>query len=286
MKKTISVRTILAILLTLFGLSNALANTGLSLNFGVYTSDKPTEVVKQFKPVLEVLEKSLSEKLGLSVDIHLQVASTYQKGIANLVDGTVDFARFGPASYVLAKEKAPGIEVLAMESKKGGKVFYGIICVPGDSPIFEVSELKGKSFAFGDERSTIGRYLSQQHLLEHGISAKYLTDYEYLGRHDRVGAAVARKQFDAGALKESTFKKLVAKGMPIRAIASFPNVTKPWIARNDLNSDHRDAIRAALLEMKDPAALKVLKKNGFLEGSDDDYSIIRQAIATNPAFFQ
>ena len=48
----------------------------------------------------------------------------------------------------------------------------------------------------------------------------------------------------------------------------------------------RNAIRAALLELKDTAALKVLKKDGFVEGTDGDYAIIREAISTNPAFFE
>lgn len=74
------------------------------------------------------------------------------------------------------------------------------------------SQLRGQTFAFGDERSTIGRYLSQLLLVQHGIRADELLSYEYLGRHDRVGTAVGAGQFDAGALKESTFRKLKKKG--------------------------------------------------------------------------
>jgi len=280
------VHLILVTTFAVLGISGASAGSGLTLSFGVYTADKPTDVVKQFKPVLVALEKSLSNKLRLQVDIRMQVAKNYQKGIANLVDGKVDFARFGPASYVLAKKEAPGIEILAIESKKGKKVFFGIICVSSDSSITQVSELNGKTFAFGNERSTIGRYLSQQLLLKEGVSAKDLESYQYLGRHDRVGTAVGLKQFNAGALKESTFKKLVSKGVPIRSIASFQNVTKPWIARSGLGREHSEAIRAALLEMKEPAALKALKKDGFVEGSDADYSVIRKAIYENPLFFE
>ncbi len=278
--------TVLVIALALTVLLGTPAQAEIALRFGVYAADKPTDVIRQFKPVLESLEAALTKKLGQPVSIRTQVAPTYEKGIEGLVTGAVDFARFGPASYVLAKRDAPGIEILAMESKDGAKTFRGIICVPSDSPITKVSELKGRTFAFGDERSTIGRYLSQQYLLEHGVSSWDLKAYEYLGRHDRVGTAVGLKQFDAGALKESTFDKLVAKGVPIRAIASFPNVTKPWIARSGLPRDILDAIRAALLELNDTAALKVLKKDGFVEGTDDDYASIRESISTNPAFFE
>ena len=262
------------------------ARADVDLKFGVYVSDKPTEMVRKFRPVLDALEASMSGELGEPVHIKMHVAGDYEAGIEDLVTGAVDFARFGPASYVLAKERNPELRILSVESEKGTKVFYGIICVAEESPISAVEDLRGKSFAFGDSRSTIGRYLSQDLLIRHGITAKDLAVYDYLGRHDKVGTAVARKQFDAGTLKEGTFKKLVAKGVPIRAIASFPNVTKPWIARGGLAPKVFAALRAALLRMRDPAALKALKKDGFLEGSDDDYAVIREAMASNARFFE
>jgi phosphonate transport system substrate-binding protein len=62
------------------------------------------------------------------------VLSSYEKGIKALVDGELDFARFGPASYILSQQQNPGISILAMESKKGKKTFSGIIAVQKDSP--------------------------------------------------------------------------------------------------------------------------------------------------------
>lgn len=262
------------------------ARADVDLKFGVYVSDKPTEMVRKFRPVLDALEAAMSGELGEPVHIKMRVAGDYEAGIEDLVTGAVDFARFGPASYVLAKERNPELRILSVESEKGTKVFYGIICVAEESPIRAVEDLRGKSFAFGDSRSTIGRYLSQNLLIRHGIGAKDLAAYSYLERHDKVGTAVARNRFDAGALKEGTFKKLVAKGLPIRAIASFPNVTKPWIARGALAPKVFAALRAALLRMRDPAALKALKKDGFLEGGDDDYAVIRKAMASNARFFE
>ena len=274
------------ICLTVWGFSPAVASANNLLKFGVYTADKPTAVVQQFRPVLDAISKGMSEELGESVKIKLQVAKTYEAGIQDLVDGKADFSRFGPASYIEAKQMNPGISILAIESVKGKKQFSGIICVAKDSPIKSVADLKGKRFAFGNERSTIGRYLSQQYLLKHGIKASDLAYYEYLDRHDKVGTAVAMGKFDAGALKESTFKKLVAKGEPLRVIASFPNVTKPWLARSGLSEDLKKALQKTLLNLKDPAALKKLKKDGFLPGSDDDYNIIRSSMDNNDDFFK
>jgi phosphonate transport system substrate-binding protein len=206
-------------------------------------------------------------------------------GLTDLVEGTVDFARFGPASYVLAKRQEPDLSILAIESQKGVKVFYGIICVREDSDIQAVAQLRGRSFAFGDESSTIGRYLSQLYLLNHGIRVNQLASYAYLGRHDLVGTAVGLGRYDAGALKDNTYFDLIEAGIPLREIARFPNVTKPWIARAGMAERIKEALATVLLTLDDPVALGALSKDGFLEGDDSDYDTIREAMDRNNEFF-
>jgi phosphonate transport system substrate-binding protein len=257
----------------------------INLKFGVYTSDKPTTMVTMFRPVLNALEKNMTAILGEPTHIKLQVARSYKQGIEDLTSGKVDFARMGPASYVSSKNINKNLQLLAMESKKGKKTFYGIICIQEKSEIQSISQLKGKTFAFGNERSTIGRYLSQFLLSTEKVYATDLKKYEYLGRHDRVGTAVGAGQFDAGALKESTFKKLKKKGVKIRELSRFPNVTKPWIAHSDVNKKIVNALKDALISMTDTEALKAIKKQGFLPAKDGDYDIIRQSMKKNIHFF-
>lgn len=274
----------LVLLLPMLQWSSA-ADAKVSLVFGVYTSDKPSAMVSQFRPSLDLIAKSAGEILGEDVEIRMQVVKSYELGVKSIVSGAFDFTRVGPASYVTAKAENPAIEILAIEHKNGSKTFNGIICVRKDSPITDVRELKDKTFAFGSNRSTIGRYLSQLYLAQAGVFARDLKHYEYLGRHDKVGAAVGAGLFDAGALKENTFKKLVAKGVPIRAIATLPLVTKPWVARAGLEPRVIQALRQALLRLTDQAALEALRFGGFLTGDDSDYVVIRRAMEANPMFF-
>lgn len=260
------------------------AAADIKLTFGIYTSDKATAMVKQFRPVLNALESQIANKVGEPVQIKMQISKNYEQGLESLITGDVDFSRFGPASYVLAKQQDPNIKLLAIENNKGSKTFNGVICVEKSSAITSVTQLEGKTFAFGDENSTIGRYLSQTYLADHQITSKNLNYFEYLGRHDKVGSAVANKQFDAGALKESTYKKLVNKGASLRVIASFQNVTKPWIASSALDDKLAQALQESLLELSDPKALKAIKKDGFLAGKDSDYEKIRLAMADERFF--
>ncbi len=261
------------------------ARAQLQLTFGVDASDKPSAMVQQIRPTLDLLEQAVGRTLGEKVTINMVVERDYQLGIERLIQGHSDFERLGPASYVEAKDKAPGITIIAAERYGGSHFFEGVICVGAKSGITRIKDLKGKSFAFGDEQSTIGRYLAQLYLARHGIRADDLKSFEYLGHHDSVAYAVASGQFNAGALEGTTFQKLVNQGMPIRQLASFRNVTKPWVARPGLDPRVVAALRKGLLGIHDKAALAALRFDGFLLATDDNYAIIRSAIEENPLFF-
>ena len=242
-------------------------------------------MVQQLRPSLNEIAKNMSEILGEEVAIKLQVVRDYDDGIGLIVDGKIDFTRLGPASYVAAKAQNPDLTVLAMEKKNGVKSFKGVICVRTDSDISEIGQLKGRSFAFGNSKSTLGRYFAQLNLMRAGVYARDLARFEYLGRHDKVGRAVGSGLFDAGALEETTFQKLVEKGVPIRAVATFSNSTRPWVGRAGMAPEVRRALSQALLRLTNPAALRALRFDGFSKGADSDYEPTRQAIEENPRFF-
>jgi phosphonate transport system substrate-binding protein len=251
--------------------------TSLSLNFGVYQSEKATEMYRSFIPVLDTLTASLETRLHRPVDIKLVIFKDYADGIDSLARGAVDFVRFGPASYVTAKKMQPDVQLIAMETEGGDKLFKGVIIVRKDSPIQRLTDLRGKKFAFGDPNSTIGRYLVQAMLVEAGITAKDLAEYRYLGRHDIVVSAVEIGDFDAGAVMKTAFDKANTKGT-MRVLESFDNVTKPWVARKGLDKPVVDGIEASLCAIQDPAILKVLKISGFCATSDEEFQLVRDGM--------
>jgi phosphonate transport system substrate-binding protein len=208
----------------------------VELAFGVYSSDKATVMYKMFIPIVRHLQESAEDKLDCPVDIFIKIFRSYDEGIDALIKGDVDFVRFGPSSYILAKAKNPNISLLAMESKKGKKRFQGMIFVAKDSPIKNLKDVKGTCFAFGDHNSTIGRYLAQAELVKAGIYAHELKEHAYLGRHDKVVKAVLLGDYEVGSAKESTFNKYNKKS-ELRVIQPFDNVTKPWIAREGLDAE-------------------------------------------------
>lgn len=264
--------------------TSASVSAEVNLVFGTYAADKPTVTVKKYKPFLQFLARRMSVELGEPVTIRMKIAKTYSDGISQMASGDVDFSRFGPASYVTALRLNSDIQIIAMESKNGAKRFKGVIAVHKDSGVHSLSELRGHTFAFGDELSTIGRYLAQAHLLEVGISSKDLKHYKYLGRHDLVGEAVGARRFDAGALKESTFKKLVKKGVPIRALFEFDNVTKPWLAHPQMPPHVVAAMTKVMLSAEHEDIVQQIAQNGFLQGDHSDYDLVRQAMELSADF--
>jgi phosphonate transport system substrate-binding protein len=248
----------------------------LMLSFGVYQSDKATAMYRQFIPVIECLEGRLKAALNRPVDMQLKIYKTYDEAIDALVAGQADFVRFGPAPYVLAKEKNPGIELLAMENEKGEKRFKGYVVVAEKSDIKTLADLKGKRFAFGDVNSTIGRYLIQAELVKAGIRARDLKGFRYLDRHDKVAKAVEVGEFDAGSIKAETLK--AAAPGALRSIKEFDNVTKPWVARKGMDAPVLAALKKCLLELDDKDVLKTLGVSGFFPCEDGDYKFVREGM--------
>jgi len=267
----------LAVLASAIAQEPAQERPARTLTFGVYSFKKPTEVVRDFAVATDALAAALTKDTGAAVALQLRVFKTYDECLTRFVAGDIDIVRFGPASYVLAQQRQPKVQLLAAEQEDGKKRCKGVIVVRKNSPIRSLADLKGHSFAFGDENSTIGRYLSQQQLVDAGIHADDLSSFRYLDRHDKVFKAVEVGDFDAGAVHIGTFEDLNDKGQ-LREIARFDNVGKPWVARAGLDSKLVTALRKTLLGMTDQATLKALKCEGFLPTADEDFELVRKGM--------
>ncbi len=259
------------------------AQAPLHVSFGIYSFKRPVDVYKQFRPATDALGEKLSESLGMPATIDIIVTKTYEECLEDFVAGKIDIVRFGPASYVLAKQSEPRIQILAAEREDARGA--GLIVVRDDSPFRKLSDLVGKRFAFGDEQSTIGRFLSQAELAKAGVTAKDLAAHSFLDRHDLVFNVVELGDYEAGALHVATFKDLNAKAKDkLRVLHAFDNVAKPWLARADLEPHLVDGLRKALLAIDDAKALKALKVPGFEVASDSDYDLVREGMKLSEQF--
>jgi phosphonate transport system substrate-binding protein len=244
------------------------------LRFVTYAAERPTEEFRKMEPFQRHLESVLNAR-GHHVRIELRIFSTYAEAKDAVYNGNFDFARIGPANYVLARDRKAPVRLLAVESHEGKPYFEGAIFTRSDSSIRTLDDLKGKRFAFGEASSTTGRYLSQAALVQVGIKASDLASFEYLGRHDKVALAVAANSFDAGATNERTIEKYAGRGL--RKLHTFVTPTQPWIVNVKLDGRLADALRLALLHVS-LEALKYIDRDGFLPGREVDYDNLRKSM--------
>lgn len=272
-------RVLPAFLVALIGalsfIGTSAANEPRILRFATYATERPSEELRKMEPFQKDVELGLQQR-GVAARVDIRIFPTYAEANQALVAGDVDFVRFGPASYVVAKQKNHDLILLAMEGHEGKKHFSGLIVVANTSPIRTLADLRGRKIAFGDPSSTTGRYLAQGELVKAGLSAKDLAGHDYLGRHDKVVFAVASGTYDAGATNERTFEKYAGeKGL--RELIRFPSPTQAWIARSGLDATTVNALRATLLSMTG-AGLEYIGRNGFRPASDSDFDELRKAM--------
>jgi phosphonate transport system substrate-binding protein len=250
-----------------------------SLFFGVYPSDSPLEMYKQFLPLCEYLSKAT----GYNVDLY--VAPNYEEGIEKIRKGEVDFFRSGAGSYgrlcLEQKERRlvppvlVAVETEEAEGEKKASKFRGAIVVRQDSPIRTLADLRDRNFAFGDARSTMGSLVPRKILQEAGITVG--PGSKNLSSHDNVALAVVNGEFEAGACKAPTAEKYRDRGLRVLQYTSyFPS--KPVYARADLSPATVEAVRKALLALdsEDPAHRQILKAvdsklTGYRPGNVADY---------------
>ena len=252
------------------------------IRFGLYASDSPGLEFKKFNPLLKYFETQL-KTIDENIEIKFQAYADYDLCIEAITSGECDFVRTGPASYILAQKMNPDIRLLAMEHSKNKTIFKGVIVAADGGPIQKLKDIRGKTFAFGDKNSTIGRYLSQAVLVKEKIYAKDLKSYQYLGRHDLVAKSVISGTHDVGSIKESTFNRYKKK---LRVIHEFDNITKPWIASAQLDQKLFLKLQEILVNLNKPELLKIIKKSGFKIATDADYNFVREQMVVAKSFAQ
>jgi len=247
--------------------------------FGLSPKYNPRIMYQLYQPFVDYL----SENTPYQFEIKL--SRVYQDIIDRLGSGEIVIGSCGPVSYIKAREKYDVKAVLRALNKDGKPYYRGIIIVRQDSLVQNLSDLKGKSFAFGQALSTAGHILPEYYLLKVNIRLKDLKEYSFLRHHDSVVNAVLRGQFDAGAVKDIIAYKYRKEGLRFIFITD-PIPTVPIVVRVNAPQEMVKSVKTALLNLngKDPNHQKKMAqwdeefKYGFTEVSDSDYDPIRKIL--------
>ncbi len=263
-----------AIALTPGALASAEPSAAKELQFGSVAMDTPAEMHRRLTPLTEYLSQALGTPVVLTLSPNMPDA------IKNVATGAVDISYLTPVAYLEAHKRSK-VRLVAKTVTKGKSSFKLMIVVRDNSPIKTVADLKGKSFAFGDQAAILQRAV----VVGAGMPLEQLGDYKFIGHYDNIARGVHSGDFDAGILKDTTAFKWKAKGL--RILHASPDLP-PYniVVSHRVTDKQMQAIRSAFLSLdkKNPqhnVLLRALDKDydGFVLTDDKEYEIVRQLVA-------
>ncbi len=251
----------------------ASTQTDNELLFGSVAMDIPAVMHRRLKP----LTRYLSDKLGRPVS--LKLSPNMGAAIKEVVDRNVDIAYLTPVAYLKA-HVAGNAKIIAKTVTQGKASFQLMIVVKEDSPYKTITDLKGKTFAFGDKKALLQRAT----VVGSGINMEDFSRYEFIGHYDNIARAVLNDDFDAGILKDTMAFQWQDKGLRILAASpALPpyNITASGNVDNDTLAKLKDAFLS--LDRNNPAHLKIIKAvdkkyDGFAATNDTEYDVVRKLI--------
>lgn len=258
--------------------TQSLNHDNAMLRFGFDLRASPQEDARQYLPFIRYLE----QVTGYSFELHF--TSLNSSIIDDLGAGHTQFAAIGADTFIRAYEKYGVISLVRGINNQGKAEYQSMIVVSPTSPIKNISELKGKRFAFGSVSSTQGTLIPQIILRTHGIHLGDLAAYEYTGSHENCADAVISKKFDACGMQDIMARDMEREGL-LRILHTSKYYPSSGIAANqDLPPEVIAKVTQALLNF-DPQGQhkqglhnwdKTEMSRGFKAAMPADYAELRE----------
>lgn len=271
---------IIAAMISALCVADVTASPAAELKFGVAAMISPRETVKYYRQTIEYVGKKLGRPIEM-VQKH-----SYDETDKLLESGELKMAFICSGPYVLDKEKF-GVELLVAPQSYGEPFYYAYIITHRSSGVTDLSELKGKSFAFTDPKSNTGR-LVPAYMIGKRFDLppeRFFSRIIYTKTHDRAIEAVAKKIVH-GASVDSLIYNYAASKNPrytsqTKIIARSPRYgIPPIVTRRDLDPALKARIKEIFLDMhNDPegrAILDGIKVDRFIVPKDSDYDSVRE----------
>lgn len=202
------------------------------------------DITQDYKPVFNGITKNY----GIHFDV--KAGNSYAAVVEGLCNNQADIAWLGASTYGEANNKC-GVDLLAVDVKKGEASYYSGIFTRKGSGIKSIKDLKGKSMAFGSTHSTSSFNFPVAMLIAGGVDpAKDLNKIIIAGSHSASLAALAEGKVDAAAASYNSFGKAVKKGAidpakfePLAKSQPIPN--PPMAMNKGLSSKLKKKLRMA-----------------------------------------
>lgn len=274
------------ILMTLVCLTMITAGNGFAaqnwpdkIRLGLIPTEGGADIQTRFKPLIDHLES----RLGMKVEPFS--ASDYAGIITAMAHKHIDFAYFGPKSYVEASARA-GAEALALElNKTGAKGYYGVIITNKNSGIttLEQATNKTKTFAFTDPNSTSG-CLVPSVLFYRDLKTppeNLFKEVSFSGSHGASILAVKNNKVQVAATNNIDLDRMMEKGAVSKDDFNIIWQSElipgsPMCGRKDLPESLKAAFTGALMSFNfNRKGLDKLQTGGYAPVDDTTYDVVR-----------
>jgi phosphonate transport system substrate-binding protein len=234
-----------------FGIAASASTPALAqkvLRISAIPDEAPTELQRKFKPLGEYLSKETGMK------VEFTPVTDYAAVVEALATKKIDMAWLGGFTYVQTKIRTSGTANPIIQRVEDEK-FTSVFIVPADSSLKSLSEIKGKTIAFGSPSSTSGHLMPRYFLMQAGINPdKDFKNIAFSGAHDATVAFVASGKADVGALNASVWVKLNEAKNPNALKSKVLSMTPPyfdynWTVRGDLDPVTVKKITEAFLKL-------------------------------------
>lgn len=258
-------------------------------------AEDPKAMMEQYTPMMNWMEKDM----GMCIKI--STATDYTGVIEAMRAKKVDFAWFGPFSYVLAHERA-GAEAFAVGMDAKGSATYRsyLVATPEAAQKLGIANplegeagmntLAGKlnnhkksfTFAFTEIASTSGYAVPRYYMMKTGIDLeKVFKKVGYVGTHDAAELVVKNKIIDVVADNDVMYPKMMESGKisPETNVViwkSDPLPGSPLALRNDLPESIKEKLKRSISRVPNDVVTGYGKITGYKLVSDEDYTLIKE----------
>lgn len=211
---------------------------GADVTMGSVAMDIPVEMIKRMSALTNYLA------LSTNLNIRFRPSPSLGSAVEDLGTGQTQIAYLTPVAYIEARKKY-GVVPLVAPTTQGRPNFSLVIGVKAGSGIKTPAELKGKRFAFGDEKALLQRAA----VASMGLAANDFSNFAYLKHYDNIAKAVLAGDFEGGILKDSVAEEFKSKGIVV--IGSTAPLPSYIIAVHPgMQVAVRNQLRDALLALK------------------------------------
>jgi len=216
----------------------------------------------------EEIANYLARKNGITIEVTTGLA--YSTINSMLETGAVDLGFICGLPYTLLRDgPTPRAELLGGPIMKyprygGQPVYFADLVVRSDSPHRSLSDLRGRTLVYNDERSHTGYNAPRHRLMERGFATGFFGKVVRSGSHEESIRMVAAGEADASWVDSLVLdydrEKRIGRAGEVRVLESIgPMTVSPVVASPDLPAELRAGLRRTLLGMhEDPEGKRLL----------------------------